>query len=87
MYLLVISSFSLKVLSLPVSLLDHLFFFLICQLFNPGFESLGAQSSVLCCCLPMDYVWPGSSVPGIFQARIFWSGLPFPIPLNPLVAC
>ena len=43
-----------------------------------------------CCCLvsklcptlcdPMDYSPPGSSVHGISQARINWSGLPFPSP-------
>ena len=30
-------------------------------------------------CNPMDCSLPGSSVPGIFQAK-YWSGLPFPLP-------
>ena len=34
--------------------------------------------SVLSDCDPMDCSLPGSSVDGIFQARIDWSGLPFP---------
>ena len=29
---------------------------------------------------PADGSVPGSSVDGIFQARIYWSGLPFPTP-------
>ena len=31
-------------------------------------------------CDPKDCSLPGSSVDGIFQARIYWSGLPFPTP-------
>ena len=31
-------------------------------------------------CNPMDYSPPGSSVHGILQAQIYWSGLPFPSP-------
>ena len=31
-------------------------------------------------CDPMDFSPPGSSVHGIFLAREYWSGLPFPSP-------
>ena len=31
-------------------------------------------------CDPIDGSPAGSSVPGILQARIYWSGLPFPSP-------
>ena len=31
-------------------------------------------------CDPMDGSPPGSSVHGILQARIYWSGLPCPLP-------
>ena len=30
---------------------------------------------------PMDYSLPGSSIHGIFQARV-WSGVPLPSPIN-----
>ena len=33
-------------------------------------------------CDPIDGSPPGSSVPGILQARIYWSGLPFPSPFK-----
>ena len=33
--------------------------------------------SCLTLCSPVDCTPPGSSVPGIFQAK-YWSGLPFP---------
>ena len=36
--------------------------------------------SCLTLCDPMDYSLPGSSVYGIFQAFLYWSGLPFPSP-------
>ena len=38
------------------------------------------MKSCLTLCDPMDCSLPGSSVHGIFQAREYWSGLPFPSP-------
>ena len=53
-------------------------------------EMMLNMANYYCCCLvsklgptlcnPMDYSPPGSSVHEIFQARINWSGLPFPSP-------
>ena len=48
-------------------------------------HSSKVAQSCLTLCHPMDCSLPGSSVHGIFQARV-WSGLPFPSPedlLNP----
>ena len=61
---------------------SSVFLFNLSELFNPGFESLGAQSLSRCAtvCHPMDYIWPGSSVPGIFQARILeWVAISYSI--------
>ena len=46
------------------------------------FYSAAAKSLQSCStlCDPIDSNPPGSSVPGILQARI-WSGLPFPSPM------
>ena len=47
------------------------------------FYSAAAKSLQSCptLCDPIDGSPPGSSVPGILQARI-WSGLPFPSPMH-----
>ena len=45
------------------------------------FQAVCLSVRAQCCltlCDPMDCSLPGSSVDGIFQARIDWSGLPFP---------
>ena len=49
----------------------------------PNNLCVGAQM-VTCVrlCNPMDCSLPGSSVCGIFQARILWYGLPLPTPWN-----
>ena len=47
-----------------------------------GLRCVCAKSLQSCptLCNPMDCSLPGSSVHGILQARIYWSGLPFPSP-------
>ena len=48
------------------------------------YAATAAAKSLQSCptlCNPMDGNPPGSTVPGIFQAREHWSGLPFPSPM------
>ena len=51
----------------------------LCFLYSGPCASAKLFQSCLTLCNPMDCNPPGSSVHGIFQARI-WSGLPFPSP-------